>query len=34
MISLKILVENTKIKEVIPVEVKINQFFQSEIIEK
>jgi len=29
---LKVLVENGKIKELIPVEVKINQYFQSEII--
>jgi hypothetical protein len=31
MISLKILIKNTKIKEVVPVEIKINQFFQPEM---
>ncbi len=28
---LKVVVENTKIKEVIPIEIKINKFFQPEV---
>jgi hypothetical protein len=32
MISLKILAKNTKIKEVIPVEIKINKFFRPELV--
>ena len=31
---LKVLVENSKIKEVVPIEIKINQYFQPEIIKK
>ena len=32
-LMLKVLIENSKIKEVIPIEIKINQYFQPEIYE-